>query len=245
MVTDTGVGIAAEKQKLIFDAFSQADGSTARKFGGTGLGLSICSRLVELMGGKIWVESTLGQGSSFHFTARLGEGKPVVETSAPAQLAVLCALDVESDSAGLATDQAGAKEKKKVTRSAGGGQCHQPEDRLSRTGETGTPVTVAADGRKALSALDQAHFDVVLMDVQMPEMDGFETTAAIRARERDTGGHLPIIAMTAHAMKGDRERCIAAGMDSYISKPLKVKELIELLEKFSAAARQEASGVSK
>jgi two-component system sensor histidine kinase/response regulator len=102
-------------------------------------------------------------------------------------------------------------------------------------------VTVASDGREALAALDRESFDVVLMDVQMPEMDGFETTAAIRAQERDTGRHLPIIAMTAHAMQGDRERCLAAGMDNYISKPIKARELIELLEKFSDAAQKEAS----
>ncbi len=109
-----------------------------------------------------------------------------------------------------------------------------PRDVLEKQGHQ---VTVAADGRQALAALDRAHFDVVLMDVQMPEMDGFETTAAIRARERGTSMHLPIIAMTAHAMQGDRERCIGAGMDSYISKPLKVQELIELLEKLSFAAQ--------
>jgi CheY-like chemotaxis protein len=103
-------------------------------------------------------------------------------------------------------------------------------------------VTVAAEGCRALSALDQARFDVVLMDVQLPEMDGFETTGAIRARERGTGVHLPIIAMTAHAMKGDRERCIAAGMDSYISKPFEIKELIELLERFSSVLRKKQVG---
>jgi CheY-like chemotaxis protein len=105
----------------------------------------------------------------------------------------------------------------------------------------GYQVTVAADGRQALAARDRASFDVVLMDVQMPGMDGFECTAAIRDHERETGNHLPIIAMTAHAMPGDRERCIAAGMDSYIAKPLKAAELIELLEKFAEATQQEAS----
>jgi two-component system, sensor histidine kinase and response regulator len=103
----------------------------------------------------------------------------------------------------------------------------------------GYEVTVAADGHQALAALAEAEFDVVLMDVQMPEMDGFETTAAIRALERETGRHLPIIAMTAHAMQGDRERCIAAGMDDYVSKPLKIQELIELLQKISDATHQE------
>ena len=100
-------------------------------------------------------------------------------------------------------------------------------------------MTVTANGREALAALDRENFDVVLMDVQMPEMDGFDATAAIRAREQDTGRHLPIIAMTAHAMQGDRERCLAAGMDGYIAKPIQARELIDLLEKFSVAAREE------
>jgi CheY-like chemotaxis protein len=234
-VADTGVGIAAEKQKLIFDPFSQADGSTARQFGGTGLGLSISSRLVELMGGKIWVESALGQGSYFHFTASFGAGNPVA--------AVLRAPVVESDSAALVTGQAAPKEKKKKKLSVLLAEDNAVNQKIAShvLEKQGHHVTVAVDGREALAALDRAPFDVVLMDVQMPEMDGFETTAAIRARERDTGMHLPIIAMTAHAMQGDRERCIAAGMDSYISKPLKVQELIELLEKVSDAAQQEAS----
>jgi len=238
VVSDTGVGIALEKQKLIFEAFSQADGSTARKFGGTGLGLSICSHLVELMGGKIWVESALGQGSSFHFTAVLGVGNPVMETAAAAP-------PVEFASAVPATDRAVQKEKRQLRILLAEDNAINQKIACHVLEKQGHHVTVTADGRQALSALDQAHFDVVLMDVQMPEMDGFETTGAIRARERGTGVHLPIIAMTAHAMKGDRERCIAAGMDSYISKPLEIKELIELLEKFSAGAPQEASGVLK
>ena len=245
VVSDTGVGIAPEKQKLIFEAFSQADGSTARKFGGTGLGLSICSQLVELMGGKIWVESALGQGSSFHFTAVLGAGNPVMETAAPAAPAVFCAPLVEFPSAVPATDRAEQKEKKQLRILLAEDNAINQKIACHVLEKQGHHVTVAADGRQALSALDQARFDVVLMDVQMPEMDGFETTGAIRARERGTGVHLPIIAMTAHAMQGDRERCIAAGMDSYISKPLGIKELIEMLEKFSVAAQQEGSPVLK
>jgi two-component system, sensor histidine kinase and response regulator len=97
----------------------------------------------------------------------------------------------------------------------------------------GHQVTVTANGREALAALDRENFDVVLMDVQMPEMDGFEATAAVRGRERNTGRHLPIIAMTAHAMRGDQERCLASGMDGYISKPIRAQELISLLERFS------------
>jgi len=103
----------------------------------------------------------------------------------------------------------------------------------------GHHVTLTANGREALAALDRENFDAVLMDVQMPEMDGFEATAAIRAREQGTGRHLPIIAMTAHAMQGDRERCLAAGMDDYISKPIKIRELTDVLEKFSVAAPEE------
>jgi signal transduction histidine kinase/ActR/RegA family two-component response regulator len=225
VVTDTGVGIAKEKQKLIFEAFSQADTSTARKFGGTGLGLSISTQLVALMGGKIWVESALGHGSQFHFTGNFGEASQVVEavsSSVPSQLAA-------------------AKTHRKLRVLLAEDNAVNQKIAARVLEKQGHHVTVAADGRQALAALDRATFDVVLMDVQMPEMDGFEATAAIRGHERETGNHIPIIAMTAHAMPGDRERCIAAGMDSYIAKPLKVGELIELLEKIGEATQQEVS----
>ena len=225
VVTDTGVGIAKEKQKLIFEAFSQADTSTARKFGGTGLGLSISTQLVALMGGKIWVESALGHGSQFHFTGNFGEASQVVEavsSSVPSQLAA-------------------AKTHRKLRVLLAEDNAVNQKIAARVLEKQGHHVTVAADGRQALAALDRAIFDVVLMDVQMPEMDGFEATAAIRGHERETGNHIPIIAMTAHAMPGDRERCIAAGMDSYIAKPLKVGELIELLEKIGEATQQEVS----
>jgi signal transduction histidine kinase/CheY-like chemotaxis protein len=225
VVTDTGVGIAEEKQKLIFEAFSQADGSTARKFGGTGLGLSICTQLVALMGGKIWVESVLGHGSRFHFTGSFGKATPVVEvvsSSVPSQIAA-------------------AKTHRKLRVLLAEDNAVNQKIAIRVLEKHGHHVTVAANGRLALAALDRATFDVVLMDVQMPEMDGFESTAAVRDRERDTGNHLPIIAMTAHAMPGDRERCIAAGMDSYIAKPLKAEELIALLEKFAHARQQAVS----
>ena len=230
VVTDTGVGIAPEKQKLIFTAFSQADSSTARKFGGTGLGLTICSRLVELMGGEIWVESVLGQGSQFHFTAKLGQGKPGV------------ASQTQADSALPATFQTVLTVSRKLRVLLAEDNAVNQRIACRVLEKIGYEVTVAADGHAALAALDRAPFDVVLMDVQMPEMDGFETTAAIRARERDTGGHLPVIAMTAHAMQGDRERCLAAGMDDYLSKPLKIPELIELLEKLSNTLHQGKGG---
>jgi signal transduction histidine kinase/ActR/RegA family two-component response regulator len=245
VVSDTGVGIALEKQKLIFEAFSQADGSTARKFGGTGLGLSICSQLVALMGGKIWVESALGQGSRFHFTVVLGAGNPIRETATAAAPAVFSVPVVGSPSAALATDRVEQKEKKQLRILLAEDNAINQKIACHVLEKQGHHVTVAANGRQALSALDQAHFDLVLMDVQMPEMDGLETTGAIRIRERGTEVHLPIIAMTAHAMQGDRERCIAAGMDGYISKPIGIKELIEMLEKFGAAAQQEGSPVFK
>jgi hypothetical protein len=236
VVWDTGVGIAQEKQKLIFDAFSQADGSTARRFGGTGLGLTISSRLVELMGGTIWVESTLGAGSSFHFTASLGEGKEAVKTHPVPRAQV---VELESSVSLSHQTVQGRTKRVRVLLAEDNAVNQKVASRVLE--KQGHHVTVASNGREALAALDRAHFDVVLMDVQMPEMDGFETTAVIRDRERISGSHLPIIAMTAHAMQGDRERCIAAGMDNYISKPLNAPELIELLEKFSATAQQEAS----
>ena len=183
------------------------------------------------MGGEIWVESALGKGSQFHFTAQLARGKAGVRTSRAGQTENNATLTVVVSSALqpkrglrvlLAEDNA---VNQKIA-------CHVLE-------KEGYAVTVAADGRQALRALDGGHFDVVLMDVQMPEMDGFETTAAIRALERESGHHLPIIAMTAHAMQGDRERCMAAGMDNYVSKPLKVAELLELLQQIANAQHSE------
>jgi PAS domain S-box-containing protein len=357
-IKDTGLGIPADKQKKIFEAFSQADSSTTRKYGGTGLGLTICSRLVELMAGRIWVESEPGLGSIFHFNIRLGVQSQPAALPAPLpperlrQIPVLVVDDNQTNrellsimlgrwgmpSTGiedgrfaldtlLAARQAGrpyslvlldchmpemdgfavAQQIRDGPESArtplimltSGGTpgdgarcremgisayltkpvrqvelldaigrvlCHAPEQAVplitqhslreernkvrillaedNPVNQTlavhllekrGYTVVVAGDGRAALAALDLAalerdHFDLILMDVQMPEMDGFETTAAIRARERLTGAHIPIIAMTAHALKGDQESCLAAGMDGYISKPIRVQELLATVE---------------
>jgi two-component system sensor histidine kinase/response regulator len=352
-VSDTGIGIPADKQQRLFQAFSQVDTSTTRKYGGTGLGLAISARLVGLMGGRIWLESEVGRGSAFHFTARFGltgpqavpppradlvtlhnlpvlivddnetnrrilqemltnwRMRPTVAASGPEALAALAqahaggqpfalvlldSMMPEMDGFSLA---ARIKEQPGLTRailmmvssadrqgdaarcrelgiaaymtkpvkqselldrivSALGealtagtngpaapdlGRCPRGlrlllvEDNvvnqklavhlLARRGHT---VVVAGNGRDALGRLEQEPFDAVLMDVQMPEMDGFEATAAIRTREQDTGVHLPIIAMTAHAMKGDRERCLAAGMDGYVAKPLQPAELFAAVE---------------
>ena len=228
IVLDTGVGIAPEKQRIIFEPFSQADGSTARKFGGTGLGLTISSRIVELMGGRIWVKSALGHGSAFHFTGSFGVGKQVVQTLPLAVPNTRAAIQL-------------AHRKLRILLVEDNEVNQKLAQRLLE--KRGHHVTVTGNGREALAALDREDFDVAFMDVQMPEMDGFGATAAIRARERETGSHLPIIAMTAHAIQGDRERCLAAGMDSYISKPINPQELTELLERFSVATEEEPSTV--
>ncbi len=207
-VADSGCGIAPEKLQLIFEPFAQADGSTTRKHGGTGLGLTICSRLVALMGGRIWVDSEVGRGSTFHFTSRLRtQSTPVAVANA----------------APLAGDTAGRPEPLSILLAE-----DNPVNRklavliLERQGHR---VTAAENGREALAALEQGSFDLILMDVQMPHMDGIEATMLIREREKRTGGHIPIVAMTAHAMEGDRDKCLAAGMDGYIAKPIRLAEL--------------------
>jgi signal transduction histidine kinase/CheY-like chemotaxis protein/ligand-binding sensor domain-containing protein len=353
-VRDTGIGIAPEKQQMIFEAFSQADGSMARTFGGTGLGLTISARLVSMMGGRIWVESKLGEGSCFHFTAQVGTARGAVSIEPPerVRLAGLPVLVVDDNLTNrrilgemlrrwgmqpeLTASGAEAMTRLQEANRSGtgfalllvdaqmpdtdgftlverirqqadlgkltimmltsGGQpgdaarCRelgiaaylvkpivepqlleavlnvlgrraqqaQPAPLVTRHSlreghrslrvllaednvvnqvlasrlleKHGHTVVVASNGRKALEALEKQKFDLVVMDVSMPEMDGFETAAAIRLREKETGSHIPIIAMTAHAMKGDRERCLAAGMDAYVSKPIQARELFEAIE---------------
>jgi PAS domain S-box-containing protein len=351
-VRDTGIGIAAGKQGLIFGAFVQADGSTTRRYGGTGLGLAISSRLVQRMGGRIWVESAPGQGSVFHFTARFGlHGAPAARPAQaePRPLPGLSVLVVDDNATNrfivtetlsqwqmrptAVENAAGALQALEQAQQAGEPftlvllDAHMPEvdgftlaERIREhpdlTGATvmmlssacqpidaarcqelglaayltkpikqadllrailaalGSPaaaappaappaprhgrtlrvllaednlvnqklairllekqghsVTLAGTGAEAVRAVERQAFDLVLMDVQMPEMDGFEATAAIRARERDSGRHLPILAMTAYAMKGDRERCLAGGMDDYVSKPIQPRELWQAIER--------------
>ncbi len=355
-VRDTGIGIAPEQQRKLFQAFSQADTSTTRKYGGTGLGLAISARLVEMMGGRIWLESEVGQGSTFHFTARFrlaqspvtrpaevpevrglhvlvvddnatnrrilhemlinwGMKPTVVDGGAaalaaleharkvgePFALVLLDAMMPEMDGFTLAErikqdpglveatlmmlssadqrdDAARCRElgvaaylTKPIRKSALFDSIMTSlarPDTPGRPAATGRPaprkverglrvllaednavnqrlaiavlekrghqVVLAGNGREALDALARERFDAVLMDVQMPEMDGFEATAAIRAREVGST-HTPVIAMTAHAMKGDRERCLAAGMDGYVSKPLRPDELFAVLERLVPA----------
>ena len=210
-VADTGIGVPADKRSAIFEPFQQADGSMTRRFGGTGLGLAIASNLAELMGGRVWVDSEPGVGSTFYFTAAV-----TVAASAPTV--------VQSAGEPAATAARGAR-------------ILVAEDNIvnQRVAEglltmRGHQVTVVSTGREALHALQAGAFELVLMDVQMPDMDGFEATAAIRAWERDTGQHVRIVAMTAHAMTGDRERCLAAGMDGYLSKPIDQRSLYAVVE---------------
>ena len=360
-VTDTGIGIPLEKQRLIFEPFAQADTSTTRKYGGTGLGLSISFRLIEMMGGRIWLESQPGQGTTFHFTARFGTSTAAVCRPAnldPAILDDLRVLVVDDNATNrqiLETtlgywrmkpaSAAGAEEAIRLLKDAKlAGRpfglmlvdCHMPEidgfmlvelvqqlndfdglvtvmltsggqrgdavrcqrarhrhaylikpvlqsDLLeallnvvaSREGverptkvvtrntlragrpplrilltednainqriasrlleKEGHVVVVADDGAKALKAFDGNTFDLILMDVQMPVMDGIEGTAAIRQIEQTTGHHIPIVAMTAHAMAGDRQRFLQAGMDGYVSKPIHSRELLEAIESVLSA----------
>lgn len=219
-VADTGIGIAADKLDAVFDPFVQADGSTTRQYGGTGLGLTICRRLVEMMGGRIWVESDLGMGSTFHFTA---------------QFQVSAAAQVEPHPAPL-TDRRSVEQRPGLPRL----RILLVDDNgfnqrvgLLKLQQKGQSVALAGSGRDALSMIEQERFDLIFMDVQMPDMSGLEVTQAIRRRETETRGHVPIVAMTACAMKGDREQCLAAGMDGYVIKPIDDHALTQLLAEYA------------
>ncbi len=354
MVLDTGIGIPPDKTETIFKSFTQADGSTTRKYGGTGLGLDISRKFVEMMGGRIWVESEVGKGSTFHFTARFGLGREeskevariqevnlsgvkvlIVDDNATNRLVVremtsswglvpveavdgkealaamekafeagspyrVLLLDLQipgmdgfevaervkarpfgADAEIILLTSVGQKGDTRRCKELGiSGYLLKPVKQLelleaitmalgqpSREGgpvitrhiireahrklsillaednivnqklavkileKRGYRVAVASNGREAVDAFEGGCFDLILMDVQMPEMDGLEATRLIREKEAEGNKHIPIVAMTAHAMKGDREECLAVGMDDYLSKPFKPKELYSIIEK--------------
>jgi nitrogen fixation negative regulator NifL len=212
-VQDSGIGIPADKQKGVFEAFSQADTSTTRRFGGTGLGLTICARLVGLMGGRIWLESVEGQGSTFHFTVQVQKAGGVISAdsrdapAAPQAAASLQVLLVED---------------------------HPINQLLATTllKKWGHTVVLAKDGQQAVDLFPRQKWDIVLMDMQMPVMGGLDATRLIRAAEL-AGEHTPIVAMTANAMESDRQACLLAGMDDHLAKPFNAGSLQAMLARFA------------
>lgn len=239
MIVDTGIGIPLKKQTTIFSSFNQADASTAREFGGTGLGLTICKQLVELMGGRIWIENNEEQGTTFHFTVVLDHGneenllQQYVSTESTLKTQTILLVDDNAFNCQIA---------RHVLENGG----HQ--------------VIEAQDGLEALELLSEHTFDVILMDVQMPIMDGLTASTIIRASEQDKdltrfnlspplqkklsqkcqGEHILIVAMTANAMDGDKQKCLAAGMDSYLTKPFKPKQIKRILAENSPTGYQQS-----
>ncbi len=225
-VSDTGIGIAADQQRALFQPFSQVDGSTNRKYGGSGLGLAIVAQLVRQMGGQIRVESELSRGSTFRFTARLAKtahqsaenlaraGRHAGETGKPPAIAILVAEDNPVN--------------QKLAQ--------------SQLNLLGFAADVVNGGQEALDALALRPYPIVLMDCQMPGMDGYEATVEIRRREAATAHRTIVIAMTAHALNGAREKCQAAGMDDYISKPVDIDDLDATLRHWTQASSDGANG---
>ncbi len=212
-VTDEGVGISKDKTERIFEDFTQADASTTRQFGGTGLGLSISKKLVEMMQGRIWVESEEFKGSTFFFTAQFNVLPKAQDTGQ-----VLSATEESSVPAPLG-DQPESSLRQLTILLAEDNIVNQTitARMLEKRGWT---VKTADNGKEALTYLEKEPFDLILMDAQMPVLDGYEATRSIRESEKKTGKHIPIIALTARAMTGDREKCLDSGMDGYVSKPI-------------------------
>jgi signal transduction histidine kinase/CheY-like chemotaxis protein len=208
-VADTGPGVPADARERIFEPFRQADGSTSRKHGGSGLGLAISTRLAAMMGGRLWLDTSTAAGSCFRFSVQAPKAeKPATEIAAPVRPSRPLSILVVED------NRVNQKLILKL---------------LERAGHL---TALANNGKEALELIESSHFDLALMDVQMPEMDGVETTFRIRHRENLAGAQrMPIIGLTAHAMKGDRERFLAAGMDDYLSKPVAVEDLYAALSR--------------
>ena len=226
-VSDTGIGISAEQQSQVFERFTQADSSTTRRFGGTGLGLTISKRLVELMGGRIWVESEVGKGSLFAFVTPFEiwaePSRPVAQPVSEGSKPVLSALRIL-----LAEDS--------------------PDNcliALAYLEDTPYQVEIAATGAIAFEMFEAGLYDIVLMDRQMPVMDGLTATRRIRAWEQTNGrAATPIIALTASALKGDRETCLAAGCTAYLSKPIKQDVLLQAIRDHASAKTPDAPNLA-
>jgi signal transduction histidine kinase/CheY-like chemotaxis protein len=216
-VSDTGMGMSEEVLTRIFNIFEQADNSTTRKFGGSGLGLAICRRLSELMGGRIWAESAEGKGSVFFVELPFLVSEKCLETSEDHTKNPLASSDIRYLNVLLAEDNA-----------------LNAATTVAMLKMSGHKAEVATNGKEATELWHKGKFDVILMDIQMPVMDGIFAVSVIREQERKVGGHIPVIALTAHALQGDRERFLSEGFDGYISKPVHMKELAGELVRLTA-----------
>jgi CheY-like chemotaxis protein/anti-sigma regulatory factor (Ser/Thr protein kinase) len=254
-VHDTGIGIPSAEQSRLFDTFTQVDESNTRKYGGTGLGLAISKQLVELLSGEIGLESEPGKGSSFWFTASFGKStRSEVAASAPqpAPRSEVGFRETDKPRPAIAKSQTGTAQPAETSAEVSPLQ-NQLRILLAEDNEINQRITLrllqklglAADavvnGREAVEALEKRKYDLVLMDCQMPDMDGFEATAVIRSRE-GASCHQTICALTANAMDGDPERCLAAGMDDYISKPVGLEKLREALCRWIPSVGAVAAG---
>jgi PAS domain S-box-containing protein len=231
-VADTGIGVPEEARACLFQPFSQVDASTTRKFGGTGLGLAICKQLVNLMAGQIGCDSVPQKGSTFWFTARFE--KPAVS--------VLDILpEITQRPVDLPVPRLPADIRRRTRILIAEDNAFNQKVVLRQVREMGFGADAVASGIEVLEAIGRIPYDLILMDCQMPEMDGYACTAEIRRLE-DEGGHMPIIAMTAHVMKTDRDKCLAAGMDDFLSKPVRVAHLESVLTRWLAASATTAAG---